>query len=160
MLLRRYGFADFVSNNCEAVSALFHKVLLICDQSGLIGKEHFAIDGCKLPSDASKQWSGTHKELRKKSDKIKQAADKIIDAHKGSDAEEEKKINPEKRKQQTIDTLMSNAKKIDEFLANNEPRMGKGKRPKEVQSNITDNESAKMTTSKGTIPRYGLRHRL
>ena len=143
--------ADFVSNNCEAVSALFHKVLLICDQSGLIGKEHFAIDGCKLPSDASKQWSGTHKELRKKSDKIKQAADKIIDAHKGSDAEEEKKINPEKRKQQTIDTLMSNAKKIDEFLANNEPRMGKGKRPKEVQSNITDNESAKMTTSKGTI---------
>ena len=46
---------------------------------------------------------------------------------------------------------MSNAKKIDQFLANNEPRMGKGKRPKEVQSNITDNESAKMTTSKGTI---------
>jgi hypothetical protein len=46
---------------------------------------------------------------------------------------------------------MSNAKKIDEFLATNEPRMGKGKRPKEVQSNITDNESAKMTTLKGTI---------
>ena len=46
---------------------------------------------------------------------------------------------------------MSNAKRIDQFLANNEPRMGKGKRPKEVQSNITDNESAKMTTSKGTI---------
>lgn len=46
---------------------------------------------------------------------------------------------------------MRNAKKIAEFLATNEPRMGKGKRPKEVQSNITDNESAKMTTSKGTI---------
>ena len=28
-----------------------------------IGKEHFAVDGCKLPSNASKQWSGTHKEL-------------------------------------------------------------------------------------------------
>jgi hypothetical protein len=58
---------------------LFHKVLLICDQSGLIGKEHFAIDGCKLPTNASKQWSGTHKELRKKSDKLKEAAKKIID---------------------------------------------------------------------------------
>lgn len=32
--------------------------------------------------------------------------------------------------------------------------MGKGKRPKEVKSNITDNESAKMTTSKGTIQGY------
>jgi hypothetical protein len=29
--------------------------------------------------------------------------------------------------------------------------MGQGKRPKEVKSNITDNESAKMTTGKGTI---------
>jgi hypothetical protein len=28
--------------------------------------------------------------------------------------------------------------------------MGKGKIQKEVKSNITDNESAKMTTSKGT----------
>ena len=32
--------------------------------------------------------------------------------------------------------------------------MGRGKRPKEVKSNITDNESAKMTTSKGTIQGY------
>ncbi|MGD8175328.1 transposase, partial [Marinimicrobium sp. ARAG 43.8] len=31
---------------------------------------------------------------------------------------------------------------------------GQGKRPKEVKSNITDNESAKMTTSKGTIQGY------
>jgi hypothetical protein len=32
--------------------------------------------------------------------------------------------------------------------------MGKGKVPKEVKSNITDNESCKMTTSKGTIQGY------
>ncbi len=32
--------------------------------------------------------------------------------------------------------------------------MGKGKRKAEVKSNITDNESAKMTTSKGTIQGY------
>ena len=31
---------------------------------------------------------------------------------------------------------------------------GQGKRSKEVKSNITDNESAKMTTSKGTIQGY------
>ena len=58
---------------------------------------------------------------------------------------------PGKEKQQNIETLMKNAQKIDDFLASHEPRMGQGKRPKEVQSNITDNESAKMTTSKGTI---------
>ncbi|MCP3689461.1 MAG: transposase, partial [Gammaproteobacteria bacterium] len=126
-------------------------VLLICDKSGLIGKEHFAIDGCKLPTDASKQWSGTHAQLRKKSEKLKNAAQSIIEKHMLNDAGKDGKGKPGKEKQQTIDTLMKNAKKIDDFLAINEPRMGQGKRAKEVQSNITDNESAKMTTSKGTI---------
>ncbi len=143
--------ADFVSGNCEAIGGLFHKVLLICDKSGLIGKEHFAIDGCKLPTDASKQWSGTHAQLRKKSDKLKKAAQSIIEKHMLNDAGKDSEGKPGKEKQQTIDTLMKNAKKIDDFLASNEPRMGQGKRPKEVQSNITDNESAKMATSKGTI---------
>jgi hypothetical protein len=56
--------------------------------------------------------------------------------------------------QQAIETLNKAADKIDHFLKNNEPRMGKGKRPAEVKSNITDNESAKMTTSKGTLQGY------
>ena len=43
---------------------------------------------------------------------------------------------------------------LDEFLKAEEPRLGHGKKPKEVKSNITDNESGKMTTSKGTIQGY------
>ena len=143
--------ANFVSSNCEAMGNLFHKVLLICDQSGLIGKEHFAIDGCKLPTNASKQWSGTHKELRKKSDKLKEAAKKIIDKHLSNDSDKGSGNKIPGDQQQTIDTLMKNARKIDDFLSTNEPRMGQGRRKQEVQSNITDNQSAKMTTSKGTI---------
>ncbi len=45
----------------KEVVSLFLQVLLICDQQNLIGKEMFAIDGCKLPSNASKEWSGTKK---------------------------------------------------------------------------------------------------
>ena len=143
--------ANFVSSNCEAMGHLFHKVLLICDKSGLIGKEHFAIDGCKLPTNASKQWSGSHKELRKKSDKLKEAAKRIIDKHLSNDSDKDSGNKIPRDQQQTIDTLMKNAKKIDDFLSTNEPRMGQGRRKQEVQSNITDNQSAKMTTSKGTI---------
>ena len=36
---------------------------------------------------------------------------------------------------------MKNANKIDEFLENNEKRMGVGRKRDEVQNNITDNES-------------------
>ena len=58
------------------IATLFQQVLLICDQEGLIGKELFAIDGCKLPSNASKEWSGTHDELKKKKAKNEQRMEK------------------------------------------------------------------------------------
>ena len=103
--------ADFVSTNCESIGTLFHKVLLICNKSGLIGKEHFAIDGCKLPTDASKQWSGTHAELRKKSDKLKKAAQSIIEKHMSNDAGKDGDGTPSKEKQHTIDTLMRTRKR-------------------------------------------------
>lgn len=55
--------AEFISSLDEEAIRLFLEVLLICDEMGLIGKEMFAIDGCKLPSNASKEWSGTKADL-------------------------------------------------------------------------------------------------
>ena len=144
--------ADFASSHCDEIKDLFHKLLMICCKSGLVGKEHFAIDGCKLPSDASKEWSGTHADMKKKSIKLRKSAERIVNNHLLNDSE---KSDGDKRKElQTVDTLIKNANKIDEFLDRNEKRMGVGRKKNEVQSNITDNESTKMTTSKGTIQGY------
>lgn len=143
--------ANFVSKNDDAIKSLFHKVLMVCDESGLIGKDHFSIDGCKLPTDASKEWSGTHAELKKKSDKMRARAQRIVDSHVDSDSSKSNASGKHKKDQQTITTLLKNADKIDAFLEANEVRIGKSRSKKEVQSNITDNESCKMTTSKGTI---------
>ena len=142
--------ADFISSHTDAIKALFHKVLLICDESGLIGKEHFAIDGCKLKTDASKQWSGKFSELENKSKKMRQRAERIVKRHLDSDSSKSESKHHEKDKQ-TVETLLKNADKIDRFLEENEPKQGHSKSQKEVQSNITDNESCKMTTNKGTI---------
>jgi len=49
---------------------IFREVLLVCDDLGLIGKEMFAIDGCKLPSNASKERSGTRADFEKKAAKM------------------------------------------------------------------------------------------
>jgi len=150
--------AEFISGHCKAVESLFEQVLLVCDEQGLLGNELFAIDGCKMPSNAAKEWSGTHKELAAKRDKIKRLIKHHTEKHQQqdllddeNDAEAALQSN---RHQQAIETLNKAADKIEAFLDNNEARMGKGKRKTEVKSNITDNESAKMTTSKGTIQGY------
>jgi hypothetical protein len=42
------------------VASVRTDVLMDASELDLIGRDTFDIDGCKLPSKASKQWSGTH----------------------------------------------------------------------------------------------------
>src|SRR5688572_8618905 len=80
--------AVFVSELEQEIVGLFRDVLLYASALGLIGKEHFAVDGCKLPSNASKQWSGTHLELADKREKLKRVAERIVQRHREQDDHE------------------------------------------------------------------------
>ena len=75
--------ADFISTLNEEIIGLFLEVLMICDEMELIGKEMFAVDGCKLPSNASKEWSGTKGELEKKPETFTEKMKRKIDSIKG-----------------------------------------------------------------------------
>ncbi|MFE8073141.1 transposase, partial [Marinobacteraceae bacterium S3BR75-40.1] len=147
--------AAFVSSHSEAIEDLFEQVLLICHEQGLLGNELFAIDGCKLPSNAAKEWSGTFKELAQKRDKLRRMIRHRLSEHRQQDeAETEAELDRQIREGKTTLALDEAAQKVDRFLKTHGPRMGQGKKPSEVKSNITDNESAKMKTGKGTIQGY------
>jgi transposase len=51
--------AHLISSQAEAVKEIFAQTLLKWYALGLIGGELFAINGCKLLSNAAKEWSGT-----------------------------------------------------------------------------------------------------
>jgi hypothetical protein len=55
--------AHFISTADMAIATVFGAVLAVCDRQGLIGRAMLAIDGVKLPSNASKHRSGTRSEL-------------------------------------------------------------------------------------------------
>ena len=146
--------ASFVSGYRKEIEQLFEQVLLVCDEQGLLGHELFAIDGCKMRSDAAKTHSGTFKELKAKRKKLKQQIRYHLKEHQRIDKANVSEQVKADRTAQTLHTLNAAHEKIDRFLKQSSPRMGAGKVAKEVKSNITDNESAKMTTSKGTIQGY------
>lgn len=139
--------ADFISTLDKEIVKLFLEVLLICDHMNLIGKEMFAIDGVKLPSNASKEWSGTKAELSHKKEKMEEAIRTIMARHKETD---EAPIT--EQEEQYLTTLAQNVKKIRTWLEEHDDKPGKTGKP--IKSNITDNESAKMKTSKGVIQGY------
>jgi transposase len=143
--------AEFISSSSEQIIELFRDVLLICNKLRLIGKEMFAVDGCKLGSNASKEWSGTKGELKKKQQKMEQAVRYLVDKHRESDARAEADPVIE-REQKQIDTLREKVKKLKSWLKQNEEKIGKSGKPR--KSNLTDNESAKMKSSHGVIQGY------
>ena len=62
--------ATFVSSMKEQIIPLFRDVLLVCELEDLLGGTFFAVDGCKMPSNASKEWSGKVSELQQRKEKI------------------------------------------------------------------------------------------
>jgi hypothetical protein len=154
--------AAFITKNEDAVKDLFGQILTQCAQLNLITREMFAIDGCKLPSNASKEWSGSIRELRKKHDKLKEHIEKLIKQHREMDKDEKvKKIqkpyaktmgNDKERREKTIERLEKKLERLNKFLKEAEPK--KGVSGEEVQSNITDNESALIKGPHGYIQGY------
>jgi transposase len=143
--------AKFVRELVEEVSAIFTQVLLICDRQGLIGRQMFAIDGVKLSSNADKRRSGTHAELAHEAERMEGAVAKMLKAHRSRDESKDAGEAVDKDTAR-IERLQTEAKRIREFLATHaERRSEKGAIRK---SNVTDNDSAKMATSKGVIQGY------
>ena len=71
---------------------LFAQVLFLCDKQGLIGRRMFAIDGVKLPSNASKAKSGKRADFDKQAGKLEEAARKMIERHRGNDLDADTRI--------------------------------------------------------------------
>jgi transposase len=143
--------AGFIASLEAEIVSVYRDVLLICDDAGLIGREMFAIDGVKLPSNASKEWSGTRADFAKKVEKMERAVKYLVKRHRASDStDEDEKLTTARAKQ--IKTLKASVAKVKGFLKAREDRHGAS--GKVVKSNITDEDSAKMKTGKGVIQGY------
>jgi len=144
--------AGFVSTLGDEIARVFTEVLLICDKQGLIGREMFAIDGVKLPSNASKAKSGTRADFDRQAAKLEKAAKVMLQRHREEDRHANEPDLQEKENQR-ITRLQNDAAQIRQWLAaNKEDR--KGSKGSIRKSNRTDNDSAKMATAKGVIQGY------
>jgi transposase len=144
--------ASFISRSRDAIAAVFAQVLAILDKEGLIGREMFAIDGVKLPSNASKHRSGTRAEFLSRAEKMEQAAKAMLDRHRAND-DNPSPEDPGGKAAIRIERMQREAAKIRAWLADH-PTDRKGPSGQVRKSNLTDNESAKMATGKGVLQGY------
>ena len=81
--------AIFVSSMKEEILPLFRDVLLVCEEMNLLGGTFFALDGCKLPSNASTQWSGEIQDLKGKRDKLEDKVEDMLRKQQEEDRKDE-----------------------------------------------------------------------
>lgn len=143
--------ADFISSRHQECSSLFSMIISVCYTQGLIGKNMFAIDGCKISSNCSKEWSGTKAELLNKTTKIEKSVNYLIQKHKSTDENWDDQIQREKENR-AIEKLQAKSDKIYEWLNNNVEKIGSQQKP--IKSNVVDNESAKMSIGHGVLQGY------
>ncbi len=148
--------AKFISTQDDSIASVFRDVLMVCDAQGLIGHQMFAIDGVKLPSNASKECSGTRAEFEHKVKKIERAVRRMLSMHRDEDVHGEARDGDQagrrRDEQQQIEVLRAQARKLRAWLAEHDDKPGRTGKPR--KSNITDNDSAKMLTGHGVIQGY------
>lgn len=144
--------AGFVSRLTDDIARVFTQILYLCDRQGLIGREMFAIDGVKLPSNASKQKSGTRADFGHQAAKLETAARTMLQRHREQDNQP---VEADRRQKevQRIARLQTEAAQLKKWLIDH-PKDRTGSKGSLRKSNRTDNESAKMATSKGVIQGY------
>ena len=144
--------ANFISGNSEKFQQVFVKVLMYCCELGLIGGDTFAVDGCRLPSNASAEMSGKKEELEKKLAMYRKMAEKHIAKHQKQDAAGEIDHEEIRRYEKRQKHLKRQIEKISDFIETMEKK--EGVRGDELKSNITDNESAMINNASGCLQGY------
>src|SRR5262249_28173505 len=101
------------------------QVPLIVAGVGLLGRKDFAVDWGRLSSNASKQWSGTHEELRERQAKLKKLAKELVKRHRERDTREAaESTQPCEATAKQLSKLRKKIKKINDFLATEKKRIG------------------------------------
>ena len=144
--------AAFVTSMQDQILPLFRDILLVCEQENLLGGTCFALDGLKLPGNASMQWSGKLSEISNKKHKIEHKLKQLLQEQIIADQDAPSELADVSRRDKQIEKLQKQAERVDKWLQENDAKIGA--QGKELQSNVTDNDSAKMKTSHGTIQGY------
>jgi transposase len=146
--------ATFVSSMKDEILPLFRDVLLVCQEVDLLGGTFFALDGLKLPSNASKEWSGTRSELHRKKERLEAKVKELLKEHVKEDNRDDPPSGPGGRRdrERQVQRLQKQAERLEKWLNDNDPKYGTT--GKEISSNLTYNDSAKMKTAHGVIQGY------
>ena len=88
--------SDFRKRHIEAFSELFLKVLMLCEGAGLAGVGHIALDGTKVPANASKHKAMSYERIKTEEARLAKEIAEMIAQAQATDNQEDEKFGKDK----------------------------------------------------------------
>jgi len=118
--------ATFVSSMKDEILPLFRDVLLVCQEMDLLGGTFFALDGLKLPSNASKEWSGTRSEIQRKKERLEAKVKELLAEHLQEDRENDNQSktsgSDRANRERQVQRLQKQAERLEKWLEENQSK--------------------------------------
>jgi len=146
--------AHFISSMHAEITPLFRDILLYCAEEGLISRQMFAIDGCKMSSNCAKEWSGTREDFEKRKKKIEYQVRFLLRKHRECDKRELGE-NILKKERKAISHLRSKVRKIDRWLRKNDDKLGLRSGEEEQYHGQRERQNAELARRGAGIQRGG-----
>src|SRR5580658_3200672 len=138
--------ARFRRKNLPLMDDLFHQVLELCREAGLVKLGRVALDGTKIKASASKHQSKTYRKIRKEESDLRRIAHDILREAERVDEEEDKLYGPDKNPllhplppdwKERLKQLKEGRKALEERAT----KKGEAKPQDTAQYNFTDPDS-------------------
>ncbi len=89
--------SDFRKDHLAALADLFHQVLELCRQAGLVKLGHVALDSTKVRANASKHKAMSYGRMKEKEAQLKAEVDELLRRAQEVDEEEDRRYGRDKR---------------------------------------------------------------
>ena len=89
--------SDFRKDHLAALADLFHQVLVLCRQAGLVKLGHVALDSTKVRANASKHKAMSYGRMKEKEAQLKAEVDELLRRAGEVDEEEDRRYGRDKR---------------------------------------------------------------
>ena len=97
--------SDFRRDHLAALAELFHRVLQLCREAGLVKLGHVALDSTKVRANASKQKAMSYGRMKEKEEQLAPAVAELLRRAEEVDEEEDRRYGQDKRGDELLEEL-------------------------------------------------------
>mgnify|MGYP002623964466 CR=1 FL=1 len=107
--------SDFRKKHLAALSGLFVQVLALCRDAGIVKLGHVALDGTKVPANASKHKAMSYKRMKELEPKLAAEVAQWLERSQATDAAEDDEHGPDRRGDELPPHALSKIRKLKQL---------------------------------------------